>query len=136
MKNSWNRLSVTFCWLVVVLPLLLNLLGCPSRQAATDPARSQPELRLVSVSGGMDGKGRAVAYDGLTLFDDKAAYYTGDRLLEVKPLTTGRGTSIRTGKPVTLIRIEGELPCELVETDTAVILYENVYDGYQYEFRK
>ena len=43
---------------------------------------------------------------------------------------------IRTGQPVTLLQIEGELPCELIETATGVILSENVYDGYQYEFRR
>lgn len=125
----------TYCCFIILL-LLFSLAGCSARQDTTDPAQSLPKLRLVSVSGGMDGKGRPVAYDGLTLYDDNAAYYLGDRLLEVKPLTKARGTSIRTGQPVTLLQIEGELPCELIETATGVILSENVYDGYQYEFRR
>jgi len=135
-ENIWNMFMVKHYKLLCVLPILFTLSGCLSRQDATNPAQSLPELRLISVSGGIDGKGRPVAYDGLTLYDDSAAYYLGDRLLEVKPLTKTRGTSIRTGQPVTLIQIEGELPCELVETATGVILSENVYDGYQYEFRR
>ena len=131
--NSWH---VTFCRLLFACLMAFTLSACPARQDATNPAQLSPALRLVSVSGGMDGKGRSVAYDGLTLYDDKAAYYLGDRLLEVKPLTRTRGTSIRTGQPVTLIQIDGELPCELVETAAGVILSENVYDGYQYEFRR
>lgn len=121
---------------LVILLLIFGLAACCARQEITDPAQAPPELRIVSVSGGIDGKGRAVAYDGLTLRDDSVAYYLGDRLLEIKPLTKTRGTSIRTGQPVALIHIEGELPCELIETGSGVILYENVYDGYQYEFRR
>ncbi|GAK54632.1 hypothetical protein U14_05919 [Candidatus Moduliflexus flocculans] len=132
----WNSCYVKFCWLIFAFLMALTLSACSSRQNTPAPAQSLPELRLVSVSGGIDGKGRPVAYDGLTLYDDRAAYYLSDRLLEVKPLTKTRGTSIRTGQPVTLIQIDGELPCELVETAAGVILSENVYDGYQYEFRR
>lgn len=136
MNTLWNSCYVKFYWLIFAFLMALTLSACPSRQDVADPTQSRPELRLVSVSGGIDGKGRPVAYDGLTLSDDKAAYYLGDRLLEVKPLTKTRGVSIRTGQPVTLIQIEGELPCELIETATGIILSENVYDGYQYEFRR
>lgn len=136
MKHLWNGRMRKYCGSIVMLLIVFSLAGCSVRQDSIDPAQSPPELRLISVSGGIDGNGRPVAYDGLTLYDDNAAYYLGDRLLEVKPLTKTRGTSIRTGQPVTLIQIEGELPCELVETATGVILSENVYDGYQYEFRR
>ena len=136
MKHLWNGHVRRYCGYILTLLIVFSLASCSARQDSTDPAQSPPELRLVSVSGGIDGQGRTVAYDGLTLYDDRAAYYLGDRLLEVKPLTKTRGTSIRTGQPVTLIQIEGELPCELVETATGVMLSENVYDGYQYEFRR
>ena len=82
------------------------------------------------------GKGRPVNYDGLTIFADRVAYYKADKFLEVRPMSLSRDTSIRTGEAATIIEIEGELPCELVETETSVTLYENVYDGYQYEFRR
>ena len=116
--------------------LVCGVAGCFAQSDAPDPAQMPPALRLVAVSGGLDGKGRPVIYDGLTIFADSVAYYKAGKFLEVRPMSLSRDTSIRTGEAATIIQIEGELPCEIVETGASVTLYENVYDGYQYQFQR
>ena len=116
--------------------LACGVAGCFAQGDAPDPAQMPPALRLVAVSGGLDGKGRPVSYDGVTIFADRVAYYKAGKFLEVKPMSLSRDTSIRTGEAAMIIQIEGELPCEIVETGASVTLYENVYDGYQYQFQR
>ena len=121
---------------IISVLLVCGVAGCFAQSDAPDPAQMPPALRLVAVSGGLDGKGRPVSYDGLTIFADRVAYYKAGKFLEVRPMSLSRDTSIRTGEAATIIEIEGELPCEYVETGASVTLYENVYDGYQYQFQR
>lgn len=139
--------------IIFLFLLLLAVTGCNSASSSnttvpdtntpepviTPSEVGTPEWIFISSSGGMDGHGnKNVVYDGITINTDNIVYYKDGKIIDTQKIVYKPGKSIRTGKDTDLLYIGGEcsMPCEVVINDDKMTMYENVYDGYQYDFKK
>ncbi|MEQ8224045.1 MAG: hypothetical protein ABRQ37_17140 [Candidatus Eremiobacterota bacterium] len=139
--------------IIFLFLLLLSVTGCNSASSSNTPvpdtntpepvitpsASGTPEWLFLSSSGGMDGSGnKNVGYDGITINADNIVYYKNGNIINTQKIVYKTGKSIRTGKDTDLLYIggEGSMPCEVFIDGNKMTLYDNVYDGYQYDFKK
>ena len=142
---------------VIFLFLMISMItaACNSKPAAdktvpakTTPAETateettveqgSPEWIFVASSGGFDGQGEQdTGYDGITINADEIIYYKDGKVIDRKPISYITGKSIIDGEDKELLKIgESDVLYEISIDENRMILYENVYDGYQYEFEK
>jgi hypothetical protein len=139
--------------IIFLLLLMLSVIGCNSVASSNTPvpdtntpepvitpsASGTPEWIFVSSSGGYDGHGdKNVPYDGITINTDNIVYYKNGKIIDTQKIVYKVGKSIRNGKDTDLLYIggEGSMPCDVVIDGNKMTLYDNVYDGYQYDFKK
>ena len=138
---------------IFLFMLILAVTGCNSVASSNIPvpgtntpetvitpsASGTPEWIFLSSSGGMDGHGnKNVGYDGITINTDNIVYYKDDKIIDTQKIVYKEGKSIRTGETTDLLYIggEGTMPYDVVINGDKMTMYENVYDGYQYDFKK
>ena len=139
--------------IIFLFLLILAVTGCNSVASSNIPvpdkntpepvitpsASGTAEWIFLSSSGGMDGHGnKNVGYDGITINTDNIVYYKNGKIIDTQKIVYKEGKSIRTGKMTDLLYIggEGTMPYDVVINGDKMTMYENVYDGYQYDFKK
>ncbi len=139
--------------IIFLFLLILAVTGCNSASSSNTPVPDTnthvpvitpsevgtPEWIFVSSSGGMDGHGnKNVGYDGITINTDNIVYYKDGKVIDTQKIVYKSGKSIRTGKTTDLLYIggEGTMPYDVVINGDKMTMYENVYDGYQHDFKK
>jgi len=139
--------------IIFLFLLILAVTGCNSASSSNTPVPDTntpvpvitpsevgtPEWIFVSSSGGMDGHGtKNVGYDGITINTDSIVYYKNGTRIGTKNIVHKTGRSIITGKDADLIQFgeNGGMLYEIVINGDKMTMHENVYDGYQYDFKK